>query len=131
MTIDEAITRYNNNAEYERTHGNLQGCLEFRQLVEWLEQLRKQEPCEDAISRQTVIDVLKDTWNMFSDANDAIQESIDTIEALLSVTPQRPKGKWIDMGEGFSPYECSKCGGVEFKKSKYCPNCGAKMEVEG
>ena len=36
MTIEEAITRYENNAEYERTHDNLQGCLEFRQLVEWL-----------------------------------------------------------------------------------------------
>ncbi len=50
ITIDEAITRYKNNAEYERTHGNLQGCLEFKQLVEWLEQLQKieqilKEPC--------------------------------------------------------------------------------------
>lgn len=41
MTIDEAITRYKNNAEYERTHGNLQGCLEFRQLAKWLEQLQQ------------------------------------------------------------------------------------------
>ena len=41
ITIDEAITRYKNNAEYERTHGNLQGCLEFRQLVEWLEKLQQ------------------------------------------------------------------------------------------
>ena len=35
-TIDEAIKRFQSNAEYERTHGNLQGCLEFRQLAEWL-----------------------------------------------------------------------------------------------
>ena len=41
MSIEEAITRYKNNAEYERTHGNLQGCLEFRQLAKWLEQLHK------------------------------------------------------------------------------------------
>ena len=41
MTIEESIIRYKNNAEYERTHGNLQGCLEFRQLAEWLEQLQK------------------------------------------------------------------------------------------
>lgn len=40
MSIDEAITTYKNNAEYERTHGNLQGCLEFRQLAKWLEELR-------------------------------------------------------------------------------------------
>ena len=41
MTIEETITRYKNNAEYERTHGSLQGCLEFRQLAKWLEQLQK------------------------------------------------------------------------------------------
>lgn len=41
MKIDEAITRYKTNAEYERSHGNLQGCLEFKQLVEWLEKLQK------------------------------------------------------------------------------------------
>ncbi|MBQ7428358.1 hypothetical protein [Butyrivibrio sp.] len=41
ITIDEAITKYKNNAEYERTHGNLQGCLEFRQLAKRLEKLQK------------------------------------------------------------------------------------------
>jgi hypothetical protein len=40
MTIDEAIQRYADNAEYERTHENLQGCLEFKQLVKWLKELR-------------------------------------------------------------------------------------------
>lgn len=39
MKLDEAIKRYKINAEYERTHGNLQGCLEFRQLAKWLEEL--------------------------------------------------------------------------------------------
>lgn len=41
ITIEEAITRYKNNAEYERTHGDLQGCLEFRQLAEWLKELKQ------------------------------------------------------------------------------------------
>lgn len=40
MTIDEAIKRYVDNAEYERTHGNLQGYLEFKRLVKWLIELR-------------------------------------------------------------------------------------------
>ena len=43
MSIEEAITKYKNNAEYERTHGNLQGCLEFRQLAEWLCKYQKIE----------------------------------------------------------------------------------------
>lgn len=41
MILDEAIERYTNNAEYERTHGNLQGCLDFRQLAEWLKELKR------------------------------------------------------------------------------------------
>lgn len=45
MTLDEAIGRYKNNAEYERTHGNLQGCLEFRQLGEWLKALKQYIDC--------------------------------------------------------------------------------------
>ena len=49
MTLDEVIERYTRNAEYERTHGSLQGCLEFRQLAEWLKdykRLLEQEPQE-------------------------------------------------------------------------------------
>lgn len=38
--LDKAIERYKDNADYERTHGNLQGCLEFRQLSKWLKELR-------------------------------------------------------------------------------------------
>lgn len=40
MTIDEAIEMYISNAEYERNHGNLQGCLGFKQLAEWLKELK-------------------------------------------------------------------------------------------
>ncbi len=36
MTLDEQITILEHNSEYERTQGNLQGCLDFRHLVEWL-----------------------------------------------------------------------------------------------
>ena len=48
------------------------------------------------------------------------------------VTPQEPKtGHWI---KG----KCDQCGGYApfwpmastYHRSKYCPNCGAKMEVE-
>lgn len=41
MTLEEAIKRYTDNAEYERTHVNLQGCLDFRQLAEWLKELKR------------------------------------------------------------------------------------------
>ena len=35
-TLDETIEMFKNNAEHERIHGNLQGCLGFSQLVGWL-----------------------------------------------------------------------------------------------
>jgi hypothetical protein len=47
MTLEESIKRYTDNAEYERTHGNLQGCLEFKQLAEWLRKYQKIEQILD------------------------------------------------------------------------------------
>ena len=41
MTLDEQITILEHNAEYERTHGNLQGCLDFRQLAAWLKEYKR------------------------------------------------------------------------------------------
>lgn len=41
MTLNQAIDRYANNAEYERRNGSLQGCLEFRQLAEWLKDYKR------------------------------------------------------------------------------------------
>ena len=41
MTLDEAIERFKNNAEFERRNDNLQGCLEFILLVDWLQELKE------------------------------------------------------------------------------------------
>ncbi len=82
------------------------------------------EPCEDAISRDEAIRVAEQgqiqgyEWQFKKLCN------------LPSVTPQPKIGQWIAMGEGFTLYKCSECEAVEFKKSKYCPNCGTKMEVQ-
>ena len=41
MTLDEVIRRYTSNAEYDRIHGSLQECLDFRQLAEWLKDYKR------------------------------------------------------------------------------------------
>ena len=74
MRIDEAITRYKNNAEYERTHGNLQGCLEFRQLAEWLEQLQKIKQIFKDIEECSLVEdyALDEIREVIEDGNDSI-----------------------------------------------------------
>lgn len=132
MTLDEAIERYTSNAEYERTHGNLQGCLDFKKLAEWLKdykRLLEQEPCEDAISRQTVKEQIIKYG--FSAPDMTVTEFI---EDLPTVNPQQKIGHWIDRrvttpGVTFGYWErwkCSLCSTNSYH-SNYCPNCGAKM----
>lgn len=65
MTLDEAIKRYTNNAEHERTHGNLQGCLDLRQLAGWLKELKEKRKLISKIKRAYESDVyeLEDVMN--------------------------------------------------------------------
>lgn len=51
MTLDEAIIRYTSNAEYERSHGSLQGCLDFRQLADWLTELKEYKAEQNHIDK--------------------------------------------------------------------------------
>ena len=153
MTIDEAIKRYVDNAEYERTHGNLQGCLEFKQLEKWLKelkQLREQEPCDDIMTIHTQgldegIRCAMCTNSMKSDrgcdggcvVNEAMyKEVMNTIRNHIvpPVTPTRPSGHWIDHSdEGY--VECSNCGSAtncdgNIADLHFCFSCGAEMESE-
>jgi hypothetical protein len=99
----------------------------------------EQQPCEDCISRQAVLDIInfEDEW-----LHDANSHNADTkiafsglesrVKELPSVTPQPNTGHWIDV-EGLDSalwHNCSECGETEFYATDYCPNCGAKMEVE-
>ena len=60
MEIDEAIEMYTSNAEYERTHGNLQGSLEFRQLVEWLKELKMYREMIPSASEVFIAEIRKE-----------------------------------------------------------------------
>lgn len=71
-------------------------------------------------------------YDYFTDGYD---EAVSTVEEFLSadVAPVR-HGRWncvgsvcID-GEYEDTFRCSKCSIPYFRKSRYCPNCGAKMD---
>ena len=108
--------------------------LNFEMLGIILEAL-EQEPCENAISRQAVIDALNKTSGIRGDALKALYD-------LPPVTPQPKMGRWIVNEWG--NISCSECGctalydkvypgesvfGKAIRvKSNFCPTCGAKMK---
>ena len=51
----------------------------------------------DAVSRQAVIDLMMQKWGENFSGDDAMQESIDAIREMPSVTPQEPR--WIPVSE--------------------------------
>ena len=76
-------------------------------------------------------------WN---DAIDAIVDNEPTVEQECYITGaqwdefmkehKRPKGEWTTVKGIEGTYYCSECDGDIDWKSRYCPWCGAKMEVD-
>lgn len=88
---------------------------------------KEQEPCDDVISRQAVLDLAK------FDGRDGLGSIIHAfdVEQLPPVTPAEKVGRWV--GIGYFECRCSNCHYWCYKRNKtrYCPSCGAKMqEVE-
>lgn len=88
--------------------------------------LRKEELIE-------CLTTLKEQAREFGDNNTFMVDiKIDSLNYVIDTTikeleQEQKTGYWIVMCEGFSPLECSQCASVQFKKSNYCPSCGARM----
>lgn len=113
-----------------------------------VQRVLEQQPCEDCISRQAALDAfgLSEKTRKYGGDHSGYDtvmkyEIQDIIEDLPSVTPQQKTGRWIKtpeavMGEGYMWY-CNKCKHRVYQDSsrpypseKFCPKCGANMEVE-
>ena len=91
---------------------------------------------DDYISRQAAIDALGErpmVWT--SDDNYSLGErnqyDIDrlAIETVPSADVQPVIHARWEIGTGFR-WRCSKCGGLTYIPSKFCFNCGARMDGE-
>ena len=133
MTNEEAI-----NMLKSKMDGHTDTSYEWVETVRMAIKALEQQPCEDCVSRETVIEWLKDkdiikTKNQEENARRELAE-------LPPVTPQPKTGHWIVIREEFEfmggivneprGCKCSNCNKVVRFKSDFCPNCGAKMEVE-
>ena len=110
------------------------------------------EPCEDAISREELIEALN-TWDKFGYAptNELIplrgnvdkdkyvpyihyDDVLTCIRNMPSVSPQQKVGRWVVTDDDL--VYCSECEDSYYPRPidaswYYCPHCGAKMEVKG
>lgn len=95
---------------------------------------------DDLISRQAV---LENAFAIYTHECGLVEVvGVATIKDLPSVKPQERTGHWINaqVGKLFpsNDFKCSECGNIlDFNgvncgrgDANYCPNCGAKMEVE-
>ena len=101
-------------------------------VLDIIDKYAEQEPCDDVVSRQHIIEQYKSCADMLSDEE---LEGANLVMKLVcnapTVRPQEQIGHWIiiDDCEQFIA-KCSKCGRIEdsrmISKYPYC-HCGAKM----
>lgn len=76
----------------------------------------------------------------FKDMNECTYGDVKPIQMAIKALEKESKtGRWIKSNIPNEEYVCSECGGAcwyydyqaSVAKSRYCPNCGLKMESEG
>ena len=95
---------------------------------------------DDLISKQTVLDTISELnaisfYEAQEDSKECYYEIRQAIKDLSSVKQKPQTGHWVKtIGENgiTSAVRCSECGFEDnrYMLFRYCPNCGAKMEVE-
>lgn len=114
MTKEEAIDILQNTSFFGRTVDDIDTAIQMATKA------LEQEPCDDVISRQAVLNLAK-KGILISNGN--FESVCKAINELPSVNSTKT-GHWIDE---FGGCECSECGCLEGGYSDYCPNCGARM----
>ena len=127
----------------EYLHGKMSN-EENHKLWEYIKALPSVTPQEpridfEELKRKILMEVdggTDDAWLAYGEVCNRISNSIDeyvqNIKAMPSVTPIRPKGHWIMTSDylttayGSIDYvKCSCCGEDSLEEGNYCPNCGS------
>ena len=85
----------------------------------------EQQPCEDCISRAYIKPIIEELEYDQID-NDYVLSLLSDIKNAPSITPERPKGKWIRVVDkaGHWVWECD-CKWQQRFATNFCPNCGS------
>lgn len=82
-----------------------------------------------------VSEMIEDEWGY-----DGIKDDVESIVSKISAADVAPvvHGRWVSCFEDWRKQiegdKCSECGfehyGTNIRNYNYCPNCGAKMDLE-
>lgn len=86
----------------------------------------EQQEAGDYVSREEVMKILHTMYAV--DRLEELKIMQQKVRELPSVTSELKTGKWID--DNKYCWICSNCNEKELSCTRFCPNCGAQMEVE-
>ena len=116
---------------YEIKNWKCDGDAKMHSIIRGAINLLEQQPCEDCISRQAAINTVVFECGEWAGLAKEISKQL---QQLPPVTPQPKTGHWITtrtfMHDGEFYCDKCKCDSPNNEKWDYCPNCGARMEVE-
>ncbi len=105
--------------------------------------MQKGEPMKDTIYRQDAIDAIAEMGFRKTSTVKAILCRLETLPSAqplsawggnplnIDVPSAQRTGRWRSYPIAEDCWQCSECGVLRMgDQSNYCPNCGAKMEVE-
>ena len=82
----------------------------------------------DLINRKATINTVINMRNRCgNDINDFYDLLIESVKVLPSAEPK--KGSW-NLHKSGALFICSVCEETSLRTERYCPNCGARMEIE-
>ena len=109
-------------------------CADWKEAISVAIKALEQESCDDAISRQAVLDAIMANCIWENEYNLTSSRIKKAVEDLPPVKQQEPKtGHWIRITDnaGHLVWECDKCGWQQRYNTNFCPDCGIRMESEG
>lgn len=140
MTFEEAKQIFLNRGYEQVDGGSIYNADKWRDSVIVISNWLQQEPV-DAVSRADAIKAVTTMCEEYTSTKSTYHPHIDFVveelNKLPSVQPKLKTGRWefvhpLQEDDG-GAYMCSECkvGYLENPGDwRYCPNCGAKMEVE-
>jgi hypothetical protein len=127
MTREEAINLLKQYIDYNNP--NVPDFYTMEEACKVVIKALEQEPCEDAISRRDMALNIVSFYNKATGKKKTLDFLCKCVERLPSMQPKQRTGHWIDNQTRKDLCNCSECGALSKAYTKYCPNCGAKMEV--